>query len=77
MVTGFGSVESAVECMRNGAFDYMLKPFSNEQLDVTLKKAEKFSQLVRVNRIFNRGEEEETGYEMLGNSPAMEQSARS
>jgi CheY-like chemotaxis protein len=28
MVTGFGSVESAVECMRNGAFDYMLKPFS-------------------------------------------------
>src|SRR5580700_11264679 len=50
MVTGFGSVESAVECMRNGAFDYMLKPFSNDQLEVTLKKAENFSQLLKVNQ---------------------------
>src|SRR6202043_361720 len=45
MVTGFDSVESAVECMRNGAFDYMLKPFSADQLQVTLKKAENFNQL--------------------------------
>src|SRR6202012_385817 len=45
MVTGFGSVESAVECMRNGAFDYMLKPFSNEQLHMTLKKAGDYNQL--------------------------------
>ena len=27
MVTGFGSIESAVACMRAGAFDYVLKPF--------------------------------------------------
>jgi len=72
MVTGFGSVESAVECMRNGAFDYMLKPFSNDQLEVTLKKAENFSQLLKVNEYLTRGEEEDTGYELLGRSPAME-----
>jgi DNA-binding NtrC family response regulator len=71
MVTGFGSVESAVECMRNGAFDYMLKPFSNDQLEVTLKKAENFSHLFKVNQYLNRGEEDETGYELLGESPAM------
>ena len=59
MVTGFGSVESAVECMRNGAFDYMLKPFSNDQLEVTLKKAENFSQLLKVNEYFTRAVEEE------------------
>jgi DNA-binding NtrC family response regulator len=72
MVTGFGSVESAVECMRSGAFDYMLKPFSNDQLEVTLKKAENFSQLLKVNEYFNRAEEDESGYELLGNSPQME-----
>ncbi len=72
MVTGFGSVESAVECMRNGAFDYMLKPFSNDQLEVTLKKAENFNQLLKVNEYHNRGEEEDSGYELLGESPAME-----
>ena len=37
-MTGFGSVESAVECMRNGAFDYLIKPFSENQIDVVLKK---------------------------------------
>src|SRR6201996_778714 len=72
MVTGFGSVEPAVECMRNGAFDYMLKPFSNDQLEVTLKKAENFSQLLKVNEFLNHADEEESGYELLGQSPAME-----
>ena len=72
MVTGFGSVESAVDCMRNGAFDYMLKPFSADQLEVTLKKAENFSQLVKVNEYFTHAEEEESGYELLGQSAVME-----
>src|SRR5580658_1005445 len=72
MVTGFGSVESAVECMRNGAFDYMLKPFSADQLSVTLKKAENFNQLLKVNAYFSNAEEDDTGYELQGQSPAME-----
>jgi DNA-binding NtrC family response regulator len=72
MITGFGSVESAVECMRNGAFDYMLKPFSSDQLQVTLKKAENFNQLLKVNAYFSNAEEDETGYELQGVSPAME-----
>src|SRR5579872_5307449 len=72
MVTGFGSVESAVECMRNGAFDYMLKPFSNDQLEVTLKKAENFSQLLKVNEYFSHAEEDDSGYELLGQSAPME-----
>src|ERR1700677_290300 len=57
MVTGFGSVESAVDCMRNGAFDYMLKPFSSDQVQVILKKAENFNQLLKVNQYFNHAEE--------------------
>ncbi len=71
VTTGFGSVESAVECMKNGAFDYMIKPFSAEQIEVVLKKAEEFTQLLRVNRFLSQ-DSEDTGYELLGQSPAME-----
>jgi DNA-binding NtrC family response regulator len=72
MVTGFGSVESAVDCMRNGAFDYMLKPFSADQLQVTLRKAENFNQLLKVSAYFSNAEVDETGWELQGLSPAME-----
>jgi DNA-binding NtrC family response regulator len=68
--TGFGSVESAVECMKNGAFDYLIKPYSAQQIEVVLKKAEEFTQLVRVNRFLSQ--DEDTGYELLGQSAAME-----
>jgi DNA-binding NtrC family response regulator len=72
MITGFGSIESAVECMRNGAFDYMLKPFSSDQLQVTLKKAENFTQLLKVNAYFSKAEEDETGWELQGMSRDMD-----
>jgi DNA-binding NtrC family response regulator len=70
VTTGFGSVESAVECMKNGAFDYLIKPFSNEQIEVTLRKAEEFTQILKVNQYLSR-DNEETGQELLGQSSAM------
>jgi DNA-binding NtrC family response regulator len=72
ITTGFGSVESAVECMRNGAFDYLIKPFSTDQLEITLRRADEFTQLVRVNRFLSHDESEDAGLELLGKSPAME-----
>ena len=70
-ITGFGSVDSAVDCMKNGAFDYLIKPFSTDQIEITLKKAEEFTQLLKVNRLLNQ-EDEQTGYELLGQSAIME-----
>jgi len=70
VTTGFGSVESAVECMKNGAFDYLIKPFSDEQIEVTLRKAEEFTQILKVNRYLSQ-ENEEAGQELLGQSPVM------
>jgi DNA-binding NtrC family response regulator len=72
VVTGFGSVESAVNCMRDGAFDYIIKPFSADQIEFTLRKAEDFTRLVKVNQ-FLSGPQDDTGYELLGRSAAMEQ----
>jgi len=73
ITTGFASVESAVECMRNGAFDYLIKPYSTDQLEITLKKAEDFTQLLKVNRYLSHEEDEDSGYELLGTSAQMEQ----
>ena len=36
MMTGYGSVESAVSCMQMGAFVYVIKPFSFEQIEVVV-----------------------------------------
>ena len=72
IMTGHASVESAVTCMRNGAFDYLIKPFTADQIDITLKKAEDFIQLIKVNHYLSHEEAEETGYELLGRSSAME-----
>ncbi|HEX4266095.1 MAG TPA: sigma-54 dependent transcriptional regulator [Verrucomicrobiae bacterium] len=72
VTTGFGSIESAVECMKNGAFDYVIKPFSNEQIEFTLRKAEEFTQLLRVNRFLSQGTDDGSSSELLGHSPAME-----
>jgi two-component system, NtrC family, response regulator AtoC len=72
MISGFGTVDLAVECMSNGAFTFLTKPFSPEQLAVTLKKAEEHTQLVKVNQFLSHGEDDE-GYELLGLTPEMEQ----
>lgn len=73
ITTGFGSVQSAVECMRSGAFDYLVKPYSNEQVEVTLGKADEYSQLVRVNRFLSHENDEDSPNDLLGKSAAMEQ----
>jgi DNA-binding NtrC family response regulator len=73
MISGFGTVDLAVECMSNGAFTFLTKPFSPEQLAVVLKKAEEHTQLLKVNQFLSHAEDESTGYELLGQSPGMEQ----
>ena len=45
MMTAFGTVESAVEAMKHGAFDYLTKPVKADELLVTVKKALREAQL--------------------------------
>ncbi|MEI6108041.1 MAG: sigma-54 dependent transcriptional regulator [Opitutae bacterium] len=61
MITGHGTIESAITCMRAGAFDYVLKPFSRGQIDIVLKKAQDYGQLIAVNRYLNNPEEGQPG----------------
>src|SRR5216684_4324778 len=39
MVTGFGSIQTAVEAMQHGAYDYLLKPCNNEELLIKIRRA--------------------------------------
>lgn len=47
VATGFGSLEAAVETMRAGAFDFLTKPFSPTQLELSVKRALAKRALVR------------------------------
>jgi len=39
VITGYGSIENAVECMKAGALDYLIKPFTVDQIQVAVGKA--------------------------------------
>ncbi len=69
MMTGHGTIESAVACMRGGAFDYLIKPFSPGQIEIVLKKADSYRQLVKVNRYFS--EQNGGDDDLLGRGPSI------
>jgi DNA-binding NtrC family response regulator len=69
VMSGFGTIESAVESMRHGAFDYLIKPFSISQIEVLVKKADSFRQVLRVNE-YLAAQATDTR-DLIGHSPAM------
>ena len=50
ILTAFGSIESAVEAMRLGAFHYLTKPVNGDELILTINNALKFAELISENR---------------------------
>ena len=73
MMTGHGSIESAVGCIRRGAFDYLEKPFDDvHRIRTTVRQALERRRLVRRNRELEeelRGRE--SRIELVGTSPRM------
>ena len=50
MMTAYGTIEMAVAAMKKQAFDYITKPFQNEELKLTIKKALETHRLIKENR---------------------------
>ena len=50
VITAYGSVESAVKAIKAGAFDYITKPFENEEIRIVVSKAINYSKLQSENR---------------------------
>lgn len=50
IITAFGSIENAVEAMRLGAFNYLIKPFSPDTIEAVIEKAREHLSLVHENQ---------------------------
>ncbi len=51
VLTAYGSIGSAVEALKEGAIDYITKPFEEEQILMTIKRSARFSELVDERRV--------------------------
>lgn len=71
MITGYGTVESALRAMKLGAYDYITKPFDLERLDVVLDKAYERVCLKRHNRRLLQGQKDTGAPRLVGRSEAM------
>jgi two-component system response regulator PilR (NtrC family) len=75
MITAFASVETAIAAMKRGAFDYITKPFKNDEVLVVVRNAVERSRLVEENRSLRQSVQEQ--YHKFGNiigrSPKMKQ----
>ena len=50
LITGFASLETAIEAIREGAYDYITKPFKMEEMKIVVKNAGEQIRLLRENR---------------------------
>jgi len=74
MITAHGSEKVAVEAMKQGAEDYLPKPFDNEELRVVVRHALEKTQLQRENRMLLERVEREFSFEnLIGQGRAMRQ----
>lgn len=72
IMTAFGSIESAVDAMKYGAFDYITKPFSNDDLLLSLHNATELSRAHRQYRLLQAAMEDRYGvHQIVGRSRAM------
>lgn len=71
MITGYGTVESALQAMKLGAYDYITKPFNMERLEVIIDRAYERVCLKRHNRRLLQGHPHTDAPRLVGRSQAM------
>ncbi|HUL30962.1 MAG TPA: sigma-54 dependent transcriptional regulator [Thermodesulfobacteriota bacterium] len=74
MITGFSTVETAVEAMKLGAFDYIPKPFTPDEVAVVVKKAIEKKNLILENIYLRQELQEKYGFQnIVGRSKKMQE----
>ena len=72
MMTAYATVDTAVQAMKSGAFDYLVKPFDPEEVELLIKKVVSHQELVLENILLRRRlEEREEFDEIIGQSQPM------
>jgi DNA-binding NtrC family response regulator len=69
MISGHGDIETAVECIKKGAFDFLQKPLDLNRILITLRNAMDKSNLIRETKSLKK--KIYSKYEMVGNSDAI------
>lgn len=70
MMTAYGNVETAVEAMRRGAFDFLTKPVSLQKLDILIKRALKSRTIEKENVVLHERLDKKYSFDgIVGNSP--------
>jgi DNA-binding NtrC family response regulator len=73
VVTGYGTVNSAVQAMKNGAYDYVTKPFTVDELKLLLDRVANHLKLKSENRMLREKVKSKQGYGgIIGRAPEME-----
>ncbi len=73
VITAYGTVESAVQALRAGAYDYITKPFEGDEIRLTVAKALERERLLAENRYLHEELEGRYGFSgIIGNARAMQ-----
>src|SRR3982751_2872515 len=73
LMTAFGSVNTAVEAMKTGAFDYVQKPFEIEEMEVKIEKALEVKRLKHELDYLRDAQQDRYHFEkIIGTSPALQ-----
>jgi two-component system response regulator AtoC len=73
VMSAFGSLDTAIEAMKLGAYDYVTKPFKQDEILLTLKKAEERERLRRENMLLRREVEKKYSFDnIIGKSAKMQ-----
>ena len=75
IMTAYGTTETAIEAMKYGAFDYILKPFPIPQMKGLVEKALSLRRMMKQEVIYasTEGEETDEGERIVGSSPKMQE----
>jgi len=74
MMTAYATVDTAVQAMKEGAFDYLVKPFDPDEVEILIKKIVKHKELILENILLRKKlEEREQFDEIIGKSDSMQQ----
>lgn len=72
IMTAYGTTDTAIEAMKSGAFEYVLKPFDINQMRGLLKKALEINRSMQVEVLYGISREKVEADIIVGNSPAMQ-----
>src|SRR5579863_4200632 len=73
LITAFGTIETAVEAMKNGAYDYLEKPFKLDELNLCIQRALSYNEAISENLYLRKQLKKKYQFsQIIGTAPRMQ-----